>query len=397
MNPQPTRSTSHPSRSRRFARYTALLAFGSVIALVVGEAVLRLVPIPGITYHSYYYDAVTGGKYYPRSTLMYRGRDGVEVRRRANSWGFPDVDHEITPAPGTLRIGFFGDSYGEVRQVPIDETYFRRVEKSLNERIGDLYGRKNRRGEPVKRVEVISFGMSGRSTLQSYLECTQWMEPSDLDQVVYVFVENDPGDQIPLMRGSDEVPFPILAGDSFVVDNSFRRRYGHKATRWHRTVQMLKSNSLVVSTLEGRLKLLLRHGIKPAVTEADRTGGAQGGGVSMVPSTWSPELREEGWTLMERVLDRWHRDVQAHGRTFVIARVPREEVVADPLETQDSWALRLHLYCAERGIPLVDPTPVFLERMAAGEKMYLDHFTPEGNRAFADALIAYFDSTSVGP
>jgi hypothetical protein len=395
MNTPSASPTGRSSLVRRFTRYAALLALGTFLALLAGEAILRLVPIPGISFHSFYYDPVTGGKYYPNTTLIYRSPDGVEVRRRANSWGFPDVEHELKPVPGTLRIGFFGDSYTDARQVRIEDTFFRVAEDKLNGRVGDVATRTNRRGEAVERVETISFGITGRSTLQCYLECAQWMEKSDLDVVVYVFVENDPGDQVRRMKDSDEVPFAVLSGDSFVVDYSFNEYHGHKTSWWHRAMQRIKSNSLVVSTLEGRLKLLLRHGVKRTVTEADRKGGAGGGGVPMVPSVWPPEVREEGWTLVERVLDRWRRDVNAQGRAFIIARVPREEVVAVPLETQDSWAPRLHRYCERNGVPLVDPTPWFLERMNTGEKMYYDHFTPEGHRAFADAIVACFDSTNV--
>jgi hypothetical protein len=388
MSP-PSRSFKRSSRRRRFALATVLVAFGGVVALALGELILRLVPIPGITYHSFYFDSVTGGKYYPHTTLIYR-RDGVEVVRHANAWGFADVDHELKPAPGTLRIGFFGDSYTEARQVPLEETFFRLIEEDLDADIPDLVGETNRRGEPIRRVETFSFGITGRSTVQSYLECQQWMKRTDLDVVVYVFVENDPGDNIQRMRGSDEVPFAILSGDSFVVDDSFKERYAHKTTWWHRAMQRIKSHSLVVSTLEGRLKLLLRHGIKSTVTQADRAGGAQGGGVSMVPSAWPPELVDEGWTIVERVLDRWRRDVAAEGRAFVIMRVPREEVVAVPLAEQDSWAPRLTDYCTRNGIPLVDPTPLFVPRIAAGEKVYYDHFTALGHRLFAEAFVNYW-------
>jgi hypothetical protein len=384
-----SRSFKRSSRRRRVALATVLVAFGGILALVLGELILRLVPIPGITYHSFYFDSVTGGKYYPHTTLIYR-RGGVEVVRRANAWGFADVDHELKPAAGTLRIGFFGDSYTEARQVPLDQTFFRLVEEDLDEHIPELVGEKNRRGEPIRRVETFSFGITGRSTVQSYLECRQWMKKSDLDVVVYVFVENDPGDNIQRMRGSDEVPFAVLSGDSFVVDDSFNQRYAHKTTWWHRAMQRIKAHSLVVSTLEGRLKLLVRHGIKSTVTQADRVGGAQGGGVPMVPSTWPPELVDEGWTIVERILDRWHREVAAQGRAFVIMRVPREEVVTLPLAGQDSWAPRLTDYCARTGVPLVDPTPLFAPRMAAGEKVYDDHFTALGHRLFADAFVGYW-------
>jgi hypothetical protein len=390
MSSPPPRSSKRSSLSRRILAYGALLAFAGLAALGIAEVVLRLVPIPGITYHSFYFDPVTGGKYYPNTTLIYRSPEGVQVVRHANSWGFPDVEHAPEPAPGTLRIGFFGDSYTEAMQVPIEETFFRVVERDLNARIADLAGEKNRRGEPVQRVETFSFGISGRSTLQSYLECHQWMARCDLDVVVYVFVENDPGDNIPRMRGSDEVPLAALAGDSFTVDDSFNQRYRHKTTWWHRAMQRIKAKSLVVSTLEGRLKLLKRYGIKRAVTEADRAGGAQGGGVTMVPSAWPQELVEDAWTLVERILDRWTGEVASQGRAFVILRVPREEVIAEPLAGQDSWAPRLHDYCARRAIPLVDPTPLFVPRIAAGESIYYDHFTPLGNRVFGEAFVGYW-------
>ncbi len=389
MTPQPSRSSRRSSLARRIAAYGALLAFAGVAALGIAEVILRLVPIPGITYHSFYFDPVTGGKHYPNTNLIYQ-RAGVTVVRHSNSWGFPDVDHELEPAPGTLRIGFFGDSYTQALQVPLEDTFFRLVEQSLNARIPDLVDESNRRGEPVRRVETISFGISGRSTLQSYLECTQWMEKCDLDVVVYVFVENDPGDQLRGIQPSDEVPLAVMAGDSFAVDDSFLERYGHKTTWWHRWMQRIKSNSLAVSTIEGRLKLLKRHGIKRVVTEADRVGGTHGGGVPMPLSAWPPERVEEAWTLEERVLDRWHHDVATQGRAFVIARVPREEVVAVPLAEQDAWAPRLHLYCARRNIPLVDPTPQFVPRMTAGERVYDDHFTALGHRLFAEAFVGYW-------
>ena len=378
------------SRARRILLTAALLVFAGLAALGIAEVVLRLVPIPGITYHSFYYDPVTGGKYYPKTTLMYRSPDGVQVVRHANAWGFADVDHELKPTPGTLRIGFFGDSYTEARQVPLEDTFFRLIEADLNDRIPQLVGETNRRGEPVRHVEAISFGITGRSTLQSYLECTQWMEKADLDAVVYVFVENDPGDNIQPMRGSDEVPVAELAGDSFVVDTSFNQRYGHKTSWWHRTMQRIKSNSLVVSTVEGRLKLLKRHGIKRTVTEADRLGGAGGGGVTMVPSAWPQHLVEDGWTLVERILDTWSHYVTSTGREFVILRVPREEVVTAPLAGQDSWAPRLHAYCSRRNIPLIDPTPGMIPHVQRGEKIYYDHFTSLGHRVFADAFVSYW-------
>ncbi len=374
---------------RKFLFYACALAVSGMLALVVGEVFLRLVPVPGITYHSFYYDSETGGKHYPHTTRIYRGNNGVEVRRRSNAWGFLDVEHALKPAPGVLRIGFFGDSYVEAVQVKDEDTFVRRIEKELNEHIGELASVRNRRGEPVTHIETLGFGISGRSTLQSWLECRKWMEKCDLDCVVYVFFENDPADQIRELKGFDTIPYPIVSADTFVVDTSFNDKYSYKTSWWHRAMQFIKARSLVVSTVEGRLKLLKNYGVKRTLTDADLIGGGVGS-APMAPSVWPPNLVPVGWTLVERVLNKWTSEVHRQGRRFVIIRVPREDVLAVPLAEQDSWAPRLTDYCARKHVPLVDPTSYLLAALNGGEKVYYDHFTPAGHRAFAQAFVDFF-------
>lgn len=377
--------------AKRFVLFAAMLAVSGVIALVLAEIALRLFPIPGIIFHNYYYDPVTGGKYYPNSTVTFRGDDGVLIRRSVNSWGFVDVGHSVAKAPGTLRIGFFGDSYVEALQVSIEATFFRLIEDDLDLRTSELSNLKTHGGRTINAVETLAFGISGRGALQSYLECTNWMKTLDLDYVVYVFVENDPADQIRQLKGPGLVPYPIAAGDSFTVDDSEIRAQAYKASWWHRGTQRIKSNSLVVSTIEGRLKLLKSYGAKRTVTQADRNGAAGAVGFApMAPSAWPPELVPQGWDLQTRVMDKWSREVKNDERQFVVMHVPRgEEVLHIPFAQQDTWATRLQAYCTSRDISLVEPTPLFLEREKAGEKMYHNHFTPDGHRAFADAFVKY--------
>jgi len=367
-----------------------LACFTVVMALLIAEAVLRLVPIPGISYHAFFYDAQTGGRNYPHATLIYRNDRGDRVRRHTNAWGFPDVEHDFARRPGVLRIGFFGASYTEAMQVPLEDTFFRIVERELNDRIEEMAGATNIHGEPVRSVETMCFGMSGRGTLQSWLEYRQWVDQVDLDYVVYVFVENDPMDQIRALKGSDIVPYPVLSADTFTVDRSFHQRYAYKEKRVHRSIQYLKAHSLVVSTLEGRLKLLREYGIKHRVTEAERVGAVgHGGRAGMAPSTWPDSLVAVGEQLLERVLDRWARDVARSGRHFLVLRVPREEVLLQPLAGQDSWAPALHDLCARHGITLIDPTPYLAEPERSGQRMYYDHFTREGHEAFAEAFVGF--------
>ena len=89
-------------------------------------------------------------------------------------------------------------------------------------------------------------------------------------------------------------------------------------------------------------------------------------------------------------MDKWSRAVKHDERQFVVMHVPRgEEVLRIPFAEQDTWATRLQAYCATRHIPLVEPTALFLKREDAGQKMYHNHFTPDGHRAFAESFVDY--------
>jgi hypothetical protein len=355
------------------------LAFAVIALLTLGlaEVLLRVLPVPGIAYQTFYYDELTGGTHYPNSTVIYRGADGRTIKRKVNDWGFLDVDHEVEKPDSTHRVGFFGDSYLEARQVSLEETFFRIVQARLGAGKKDpAYG---------FGVEVMAFGIAGRSTLQSYLECTRWLERADLDVVVYVFSENDPGDEIREIAGIDVVPFAELSGDTFIVDNSFRERYAYKTSWWHRTLQFLKARSLVMSTIEQRLRLLRRHGVTTRV--ADGTEGREAGLRATAPSTWaSDSLVTYAETLCGRILERWKREVEAAGAGFIIARIPRESQLDRPLEEQDAWAPWLQRFCKENAIPLRDPTRTFKSAIDRGETMYDDHLTPAGHRRFAAML-----------
>ena len=183
------------SRARRLLPGFIAALVSLTIAFVTGEVLLRMLPIPGIELQPFYYDETTGGKLYPGATLTYRNARGDLVKRKINSWGFLDAEHSLEKWPGTLRVGFFGDSYTESRQVDIGDTFFRLIEDDINA--------SNETHDDHAAVETLAFGVAGRSTVQSWIECNNWMEPAELDYVVYVFCENDPGDQLKAVSQAD--------------------------------------------------------------------------------------------------------------------------------------------------------------------------------------------------
>lgn len=374
---------SRPSRPRRLAAYAALVGVALIVACVLAEIVLRVVPIPGISYHTFYYDDVTGQRFYPRTTMIYRNERGDHVRRRVNDWGYLDADHEEHKPDGVTRIGFFGDSFTEARQVPLERTFHRRVQAELNRAAG------------AERFECIAIAMMGYGTLQSWLECQRWMDRLELDHVVYVFCENDPGNNIPALNFSGDVPYPVLAGDSLGVDRSFAERNRHK-TQWkHRTWQFLKSNSLLASTLETRVRFLKARGVDMRVDDAERDMAAPAAANGRVdalspPSLWPDSLRAQAAAVTERVIVAWKHEVDASGRTFLIAYIPRTGAVKEPTAPPDDWRAWLHNICLRDSVELLDPTERMVGVQQSGHDVFFDHLTDAGHEALAAELSAWF-------
>jgi hypothetical protein len=375
---------------KRIAFAIVLIVIIAVIGLGVAEIILRIVPIPGISFHTYRYDELTGQRFYPNTTMIYRSTRGDVVRRRVNSWGYLDREHDIAKRPGVTRIGFFGDSFTEARQVAFEETFHRIIETRLDDD-GSAAG-----------TECLAISMTGYSTIQCYLEYRRWADSLSIDHAVYVFSENDPGDNIPEMKRCDVIPYPYIADDSLAVDMSFVERTRHKTGAPHRTWQYLKSNFLVFSTLETRVRLLQAHGMRMTVRREQMAMGerAAPGGIPQVgdlPSTWPDSLIAQAKALTGAVIEAWREDAASAGRRFTILYVPRSAAIDAPIEEQDSWAPWLFGFCGERGIDLVDPTPGLLARKGRGEEIYFDHFAPAGHRAAAEAFVSFLDDLPSHP
>lgn len=363
----------------------SVIVLGISVVLLFGfaELFLRIVPIPGVAFHTFYYDENTGGRHYPNSTLIYRSARREYTKRKINSWGYPDVEHTVEKEPGVLRLGFFGDSFTEARQVPLEYTFPRVIERELSRLSG------------TDAIEVISLGVSGRGTTQSYLDSQTWADSLDLDFVCYVFCENDPGDNIPEITGKDRIPFALPSGDSLVFDFSFRDRYQHKSNKLHRAWQYCKSRSLLCAVVQSRAMLIRQRGIKLRMDEAERSmaGRAKAGSIpraTHAPSSWPDSLREQSKIVTERVIVRWKRDVEVGDRQFAIVYIPRETELMKPVESQDSWANWLFDVCDRNDMDIIDPTQPFMEATQRGEELYYDHLTKEGHRVLAGVIVDYF-------
>jgi hypothetical protein len=142
------------SRSRLLAFRAFALSFGVFAGLLGMEGLARL-----LLTDFYACDPAVGWTFEPGQTgIKFDRRLEYAVHARINSAGFHDVEHALEKPPGTLRVVLLGDSMLAGMQVPLEQTFARRLETFLNEQSG---------GEA--RFEVVNCATDGFGTAQAWL------------------------------------------------------------------------------------------------------------------------------------------------------------------------------------------------------------------------------------
>lgn len=361
-------------------RITAI-TLSTLIIFIIAEFILRTIPIPGIMMATFIYDPeINLCKFTPNTKYIRTNIRNERVVRAVNSEGFLDKNHSIDKPNGVYRIGFFGDSYVESIQVPLDKTFFRLIEDSL----------------PEINVETLVFGQSGHGTVHSYLKSKKYSRYFDLDMIVYVFCENDLGDQIEGIRNSDALPYVELKNYRIEINDDLFSNYIKKRIFTDKLKKyFFYNNSILMQTIYSRLKMLQEYGINILDNESNSNMSSKGDitkppNENDLPSSWNSNYKKQAILLGEAVISKWFEEVKLSGRKFVILYVPREIEWKKNDVDQDSWKYWLKTYCHNNRIDFIDPTKYFFEYDRIGKKIYDDHFSEDGHVAFAKSFIDWY-------
>ncbi len=365
--------------NKKFLEILLLILVFFVLILVISEFVLRVFPVYGTKIRCTKYDELVGVALYPNSTTIYSNREGDFVKRKVNSWGYLDEEREREKKEGVYRIGFFGDSYVEAMQVPLKDTFFRIIQQRL-------YGH---------NIECLAFAISGRGVLQSYLDFGRRAEEFDIDLAVYVFCENDLGDNIKDIKREKYFPYALLEKNSLKIDLSFREKSSFRESLFYRFYLYLKTRSLAIATLATRINLLKYHVIKTKLYQEDKAMATEGrnGDLPIAidpPSVWPDAVRDYAKDLGERIIAKWMVDAQKDSRDFAILYIPREREMRKETEYQDSWKYWLESFCKDKDIVFIDPTDYLIKMEDSDKEVFGDHFTVYGHKAFAEAFSDWF-------
>lgn len=356
-----------------------------LIVFFMLEFTLRIVPIPGIKMLSREYDSDLGlYKFAPNTKYIGTNVRYEIIERHVNSEGFLDKNHTREKPADTYRIGFFGDSFVEALQVSLEKTFFRIIEEETTER----------------RIETLAFGQSSHGPIHSYLKSKKYSEYYDLDMVIYVFYENDLGDQIEEIKRVHWLPYAELKEGEVSINRTLISRKV-KNDQLERDIKTLifYEHSILLQTIFNRLKLLKQNGIKIFANDSDfdmsqKADIHKAPRPGHLPSSWHPKYQEKAKRLGKAVILKWFNEITASGKSFAILYIPRAKEWLKVETAQDSWRYWLKTLCESENIAFIDPAYQFSLTKQAGKDIYDDHFSEDGHHAFAQAFLQWFNAAS---
>ena len=374
------------------------MAAGLLIALLIADGVLRLLGVGPVEIRQ---DSLLGYRYVPG--VQFRKFDEGASTGRINSQGWRDVEHAFAKPAGRTRVLILGDSFVAAFQVPLDSTFFRKLERSLDRRAG-----------APEKVEVVALGQNGNGTAAECLTYERFGRRYDPDIVALLFILNDQADNWKPVALEKSRPFFVAVGDSMVLDTSFAETAAFRhGEHW----MWLRTHSVLWAQMH-RALATLRARARPPV----QPGGVVEQGYY---TTWNFDARVPADTiaafrLTEKILAKLAGEVQRDGRRFVVfaAGFAQQEDHAllaeygkdpafDPDKTQ-RWLLSIG---ARHGFDVIPLTPAFRAASVAldqpfwfGKNGLYGHWNSAGHTVAANVMEDYLaraipglDTTALAP
>lgn len=365
-----------------YALNTGLLFVGVVVALLVGEMLVRYVAPQGVYRFPkglFVADPVLEHRLTPRFSGV-ASTSEYKTAIRTNSMGFREDKEYGTKPKDTYRILAIGDSFTMGVAVELDQSFVKLLEKSLSQR-------------PQRRYEVINAGIPGFDTRQELVLITRYGRELNPDLILLNFyVGNDITDNY------QRTP-------AFVVDGYYTNGRPEDGLLPGPTKLFLQTHSHLYCFVWPLLSRL-RHPDATVLTEERRsyflsiyTEPRDPEVEAMWNATWS-QLQEVAATVNNdiapvvvivipdrlQVHDAAWLDVKAHERRGVIYR-------------RDAPNRRIAEFCERLKLPVVDLLPVMADATKRGALYFTidGHWTPLGNEVAASAVADFLSMQSLIP
>jgi hypothetical protein len=384
------------STSSSWTKNLVLVAASAAVALVLGEAALRVI---GFSYPNFWRPDPDMG------SVLTPGMEGWQVDEgkayiKVSSQGLRDREHPLAKPAGTYRIAVLGDSYSEAMQIDQDRAFWALLPKKL-EGCGFAGGSK---------IETVNFGVSGYGTAHELLMLEKRVWPFSPDMVLLAFFPgNDVRNNSRALEGEKRPYFSLKDGQLF-ADMAFRddpefRDKQHIAV--HRAfLQRLRLYQLLRRARAGDIaKHFHNSPMAAAVATGDKlTEAGLDEQVFLEPKDgkW-----REAWDITERLVLAAERETEQHGARFLLVTISTPaSVYPDPqmrARYEKSLGVRSLFYPEERlerlgrknGFQVLALAPQMQKRADASHVYYhgfpntrpgFGHWNEAGHAAAADLI-----------
>lgn len=161
---------------------------------------------------------------------------------QANSQGFYDSEHKLNKLADSYRILILGDSFTASLQTPLNNTFFKILEKNLNNQ-----GFK-------KKIEIISMGLGDTGTAQQYIALKLLGLKYNPDLVIQMFLTaNDFKNNSQKLQNDPYRPYFLTSNNGELVEIQHIKR---KDQKFYQVKDMIKKIRIVEFILFIRQKIL---------------------------------------------------------------------------------------------------------------------------------------------
>lgn len=303
---------------------------GLLMGVIIGELGLRVAGIEGYPKIGDLVDSAPTGFHTADRDLGWKLKPGAsgewkgegESFVRVNSQGLRDREHTKAKPPNTLRVAVLGDSFTEAIHLPIEQTFWSKLERKL----GNCQAVKGR-----KNVEVINFGVQGYGTAQELIMLRKKVWDYHPDIVVLAFfIGNDVINNSPKLEYDLYRPFFVYdASGKLVPDMSFRDRApiyrnSYAVSFVDQIPTWLVNNSRILQVVK-KAEL----GIKKQQLSNDFTNLSAQNFKEPKDAAW-----QDAWKVTEGLIVRMRDEVVQKGADFLVV------TIGDPTQVHPDVAMR---------------------------------------------------------
>jgi lysophospholipase L1-like esterase len=367
-----------------------LLMVSLVLCVVVAELGLRIAGKD--TPEFYRLDPDVGWRPRPEVSGWIEGE--TETFVAMNRDGYRDVDHKLAKPPDTYRIVLLGDSMTEAVEVPLDDTYWRRLIAPLQNCRTD-----------GKAVEVVNFGVNGYGTAQEYLTLKEWGLNYHPDLVLLAFFTGNDFTDNSLALGKHEGrPYFALKDRSLDLVRRPGDQPGFAAKQRWLDFRALTIDDIRLVQLFRRASRNLRNALKYRFSPRTRTEQPGLDNAVFRPPTTADWIAS--WGVTEALIAATADTAHAGGAAFALTTLSNPlQVLPDPAERQriaqslgvDDLTYpdrRLAAFATAHSftdVPLVDPMAAYAAEHHAAlhgtdPREPIGHWNALGNQVAAEAL-----------